>query len=52
MLLGVVCGLDTIFCEREELGLARQLEIKKANLNHTLKRAKVSIFYEVTEKGH
>ena len=52
MLLGVVYVLNTIFCEQEELGLARQLGIERANLNNTLKRAKVGISFEVTEKGH
>jgi hypothetical protein len=50
VLLGVVCGLNTIFYQREELGLARQPGIKKVNLNSILKRAKV-FFMKLVRRG-
>ena len=48
--MGVICGLNTIFCQREEPGLARQPEIKKSNLNNTIKRAKVGVFMKLLRR--
>ena len=51
MLLRVMYGLNTIFCEREEQGLVRQPGIKKPNLNNTLKRAMMGIFVKLLRRG-
>lgn len=49
--MGVICGLNnTMFCEWEELGLTRQPEIKKANLNNTLKRENVGVFMKLLRR--
>lgn len=49
MLIGVTRGLNTMFYQREELGLTRQPEIKKANLNYTLKGEKVVFLWNYWE---
>lgn len=51
VLLRVMYGLNTIFCEREEQGLVRQPGIKKPNLNNTLKRAMMGIFVKLLRRG-